>query len=63
MNQRDHLTEALQEIIGKIKPLRNADEICLVMREIRHCLSNFIIYTKGLSDKIKLDRQRSNSPP
>jgi len=33
------------------------------MREIRHCLSNLIIYAKGLNDKIKLDHIRSNSPP
>ena len=63
ISQKDHLTDALSEVVSKLKPLRNPDEICIVMREIRHYLSNLIIYTKGLNDKIKLDHARSNSPP
>jgi hypothetical protein len=63
ISQKDHLTDALSEVVAKLKPLRSPDEICIVMREIRHYLSNLIIYTKGLNDKIKLDHARSNSPP
>ena len=63
ISQKDHLIDALYEVVGKHKLLRSPADICIVMRDIRHYLSNLIIYTKDLNDKIKLYHAQSSSPP
>lgn len=59
--QRERSEQSLIDIVDRMRPLKNTEEITIVMRDIRQCISSIIIYAK---DKNTNERySRVESPP
>lgn len=64
--EKDVMVEGLREAIDKLRPVKNAEEVTMGMREVRHCISNLIVYAKSIAEKAKdqgREKRIENSPP